>query len=253
MPWFRGENAPNPRLTRRIERELLTDEQHGSAAWDLPLQEAPYFVIDIETSGFSPQTDVVLSIASATLRLPNLDPDSHMTPCACLGPLPQTTPPTNRPQHLEYALIGLRDTSIVPSCIWQLTGLTPESVVQGRDWREVLLETLKRAGGTVWVAHHARHELSFLQKSAQDFWRLRLHPIVIDTALVAQALVGHPQIPTLDEVCTWLDVPIGKRHQADEDVRMTALVWQKEARLCQALGLATVGQVIEWALARAEG
>ncbi|QSO46170.1 exonuclease domain-containing protein [Alicyclobacillus mengziensis] len=253
MPWFRGENAPNPRLTRQIVRELLTDEQHGSVAWDLPVQDAPYFVIDIETSGFSPQTDIVLSIASATLRLPNLDLDCEGTPNTHLAPEPQTIPEPELWQNLEYALIGLRDTSIVPSCIWQLTGLTPESLVQGRDWREVLLETLKRAGGAVWVAHHARHELSFLQNSARDFWRLRLHPIVIDTALVAQALVGHPQIPTLDEVCTWLDVPIGKRHQADEDVRMTALVWQKEAKLCQALGLSTVGQVIEWARARAEG
>lgn len=261
MPWFHGGNPAHSRLARQSRSRTFGETPHGatdgpysSTAWDLPLEEASYFVLDIETSGFAPQTDIVLSIASAQLHLQNLNLDAfHASPGQISNLRQQITSQGVSVQNLEYELVKHPDTSFVPAHIWELTGLTPQALDSGREWRDVLFGTLKRTGASVWVAHHARHELSFLQKSARDFWRLRLHPIVIDTALVAQALLGHPQTPTLDEVCAWFDVPVGTRHHADEDVRMTALVWQREASLCKVLGLSTVGEVIEWALARAQG
>ena len=225
MPWFRA--APNGQNSGKLERQALSDEHYGSAAWNLPLTEADYFVIDIETSGFSPQTDLVLSVASLQTSWHSNEPDLEIC----------------------HDLVGHADLSRVPQHIWPLTGLTPEILHGKPEWHDVLFNTLKRAQSRVWIAHHARHELAFLQKSTQDFWRFQLRPIVVDTALVAQALTGSSTVPVLEEVCSLFDVPLGARHRADEDVKMTAMVWMKEAKLCKALGLTTVGQVVEWTLA----
>ncbi|QQE79841.1 PolC-type DNA polymerase III [Alicyclobacillus sp. SO9] len=210
-------------------RTLLNDTEFGAGAWDQSLDDTDYFVFDIETSDFSVKKGIVLSVAAATSRIdasPTID-------------------------TLQYYLIAHKDLSIVPDKIWRLTGLSPELLRNGVDLKSVLFEVLQLADKKVWIAHHARHELSFLHRYTRDFWKMRIQPIIIDTALVAQALLGQSFVPTLDEVCHWLDVPIGSRHRADADVTMTALVWQKEAKLCQSRGLQTVGEVLEWTRARA--
>lgn len=219
MPWF---------SQARQARATLRNEQYGSTAWDLPLNNAPYFVIDIETSGFRPQVDIVLSIASAHVTLSGRD---LLT-------------------KLHYELVGHSNTTLVPSHIWELTGLSPQDLTGRRAWQDILFDTLRHSTNRVWIAHHAGQELSFLQNSARKYWRLRLQPIIIDTALVAKALQQSRKVPTLEEVCTWLDIPVGRRHHADEDVRMTAEVWKREVKLCEAFGLVTVRQVIEWTLAK---
>ena len=223
MPWLGGRKGN--------QQSKLFDDQHGSASWNLPLMQANYFVIDIETSGFSPQTDIVLSVASAPVCLLDENPLAN----------------------LHYELVGHANTTMVPPVIWELTGLSPDDLRDQREWRDILYSTLQLSASRVWVAYHARHELSFLQKHARELWKLRLTPIVIDAALVAQALFGTSTVPTLDEACKQLGIPVGTRHRADEDVRMTVALWRQEVSLCEAIGLKTVGQVVEWTLARVHG
>ncbi|WP_328702722.1 exonuclease domain-containing protein [Alicyclobacillus suci] len=226
MRWFRGANRGEDVSGLNFVPTVGTSAQR---VWESALSDAQYFVIDIETSGFSAQTDLVLSLAAGCMT--GLDDFSQFF----------------------YQFVRHPDISRVPQTIWDITGLSPEIVQGGRDMPDVLEEALSMSLNRVWIAHHARHELSFLGRHARQLWKLQLRPIVIDTAVVAQALGRLPRVPTLDETCVWLGVPVQGRHQADADVRMTAEVWKREIVLCQRLGLRTVVEVIDWASARAMG
>lgn len=198
--------------------------------WERPLGEAPYFVLDLETSGFSPARDKILSVACATFSGWRSEPDESF-----------------------YAIVRHDDVADVPSHIWELTGLTPEAMRDGEPLEAALRRALELGAGRVWVAHHVRHDLGFLQRATDALWRLRLRPLAMDTAVVAQALARAPRPLTLDEACGWLGIPVVGRHRADADVRMTAAVWRKEMELCGRLGLQTVKDVIDWVSARATG
>lgn len=215
------------RLQRLEERDRLALNLSSAPQWDSEVENGDYFVIDIETSGFNPVSDLVLSLAAATMSGPDL---------------------TVEMVHNE--LVFHEDVSKVPEPIWALTGLTPDSIKRGNDWHEVLLKALSTSANRVWVAHHARHELSFLQRHARQFWRMKLRPLVIDTSVVAQSLFLLPSPPTLEDVCERLEIPVSVRHHADEDVAMTGEIWLREMRLCRNLGLSTIGEVILWATSR---
>lgn len=216
------------RAERYEERDRLISNHRDLPIWDLPLNQAEYFIIDIETSGFSAQTDLVLSLAAGRLQGTDFSLE-------------------------QYDIVRQARTEDVPEEIWLLTGLTPEQVQSGLEWRDVLFRALSYSANRVWIAHHARHELSFLQRSARLFWKMKLRPICIDTAVVAQALCRLPAVPTLDSVCDWLEIPVTDRHRADADVMATAEVWKREIELCRKLGLETVGDVVDWSIAYASG
>ena len=212
------------RMRRLEERDRLVDQLASAQQWDKELEMADYFVVDIETSGFNPVSDLVLSLAAATMSGPDL-----------------------KMEMAHYDLVRHEDVSHVPEQIWLLTGLSAQRLEQGGEWREILHKALSTSANRVWVAHHARHELSFLQRHARQFWKMKLRPLVIDTSVVAQCLFRLPSPPTLEDVCERLLIPVSARHQSDEDVAMTSEVWLREMTLCRKLGLSTVGELILWA------
>ncbi len=214
------------RMRRLEERDRLVDQLASAQQWDKELEMADYFVVDIETSGFNPVSDLVLSLAAATMSGPDL-----------------------KMEMAHYDLVRQEDVSHVPEQIWLLTGLSAQRLEHGGEWREILLKALSTSANRVWVAHHARHELSFFQRHARQFWKMKLRPLVIDTSVVAQCLFRLSSPPTLEDVCERLLISVSPRHHADEDVAMTTEVWLREMTLCRKLGLSTVGEVILWATA----
>lgn len=228
MRWFA--NQPKNPPARLLPRDEQTSYTPMSKMTDLSLLTANYLVVDIETTGFSAERDQILSVAAA--KMVGLHSEF---------------------EEFVYRFIQVEHVQEVPDAIWELTGLTPQQLKDGQPLEVVLNEVLVLAVNHVWIAHHARHELSFFQRHAWQLWKLRLRPIVIDTSVVAQALCGLSRAPTLDAVCEWLDIPITNRHQADADVRMTAEIWRKEALLCKSMGLTSVAEVIDWTYSRAMG
>jgi len=218
--------------TMTRDKELHSFQSSSSLhLGDMMLTDTDYFVVDIETSGFSATTDMVLSLAAGKIAAGTLDFELE-----------------------QYNLVQHTDTSEVREVIWKLTGLSPNQIkMEGRPWKDVLLRALQLSENRVWIAHHARHELSFLQRHARLYWRMQLRPIMIDTAVVAQALCRLPAPPTLDAVCDWLSVPVTRRHCAADDVEMTAAVWNREMEYCRAHGLRTVREVVDWSISWALG
>ncbi|WDL97282.1 exonuclease domain-containing protein [Alicyclobacillus sp. ALC3] len=225
MKWWYGADRANQ--LGHDEEQPVRDGELGAAVWEAPLESVRYFVIDIETSGFSPTSDHILSLAAACIS--GQDPTLFDT---------------------FYEVVQLDAVADVTERVWALTGLTPEQVVRGQPIRDVLFRALSLSVNKVWVAHHARHELSFLQRQTKRMWRMPLRPIVIDTSVVARALWRLPEVPTLESVCDRLGVPVTDRHRADADVAMTAQVWARQLTLCRAMGLSTVAEVVEWAAER---
>ena len=219
---------PNERNIRQELADNPADENWAERIWDTRLEDADYFVVDIETSGFSAMNDKVLSLAAGCARGSDL-------PCVID----------------QYDIVRHERVDEIPELIWQLTGLSREDIEGGKEWRDVLFRALSLSANRVWIAHHARHEVSFLQRHTRLLWKTQIHPIVVDTAVVAQSLLRLGKVPTLDFVCEWLGIPITNRHCADEDVLMTAAVWKREIELCQSIGLETVGNVIEWSISHA--
>ncbi|SHK01181.1 3'-5' exonuclease [Alicyclobacillus tolerans] len=216
MKWF------IPRETIHPRDKLLSPAETLEKLWESPLDEAGFLVLDIETSGFSAQNDLILSLAY----------------CVCYG---------DTIESVKSALIAHPSYDKVPETIWGLIGLSPSVCQQqGVPITDALHDLLEDSVSKIWVAHHIRHEMAFLQKAVREIWKQRLRPITIDTAVVAQALFRLPQAPLLEQTCQLLGVTVSNRHRADEDVRMTSAVWQKELQLCKRIGLRTVGDLVDW-------
>src|SRR3954454_19171154 len=128
---------------------------------DLPLDAATYVVVDLETTGLSPERSRICEIGAVRVRSFELgetfqtlvDPGTPLAPAVA-------------------ALTGLRDNA--------LRGAPPAAAAVRRF--------LAFAGDAVLVAHHARFDLAFLDRETERLTGARLAAPVVDTVGLARRL-----------------------------------------------------------------
>ncbi len=210
----------NPTARAEVElRSLLADlQEHEMSDW--PLGELPMAVIDTETTGFDPAADVLLSIAATTGK-----PEE-----AC---------------DAFHTFVRLPAGRVIPEVVRDLTGITEGDLQDAPQAADALQAFLQFVGDRVLVAHHAGHDIRFLNAALRRAWGVELNHHVLDTGKIAMLLHSMKKYPTLDMLLALYDVPCRERHTASGDALMTGVVLQRQLELLTVGRILTLGQLWE--------
>ena len=222
-----------------LARGLLDDVVAGDArlAWsgdsvrlatplghDLLLEQATYVVVDLETTGLSPDSSRICEIGAVRVRDFELT-DEFQTlanPGVPIG-------------GAVSALTGLRDP--------ELRRAPPVSTAVSRF--------LAFAGDAVLVAHNARFDLAFLDRETERLTGKRLAAPVVDTvALARRVLGGRVARASLASLSYFFGTSVRPCHRALPDAQATAEVLVALIGLAQERGAATVADLCELASTR---
>lgn len=176
-----------------------------------------FVVIDAETTGFNVERDRILSLAAVPVQAGVLH----------LGAL--------RSWFVYHADAPMTDAV-------RVHGILPADARSGQPEATVLRELLPVITGAVLVGHHVGFDIAMLNAALHRHFGIRLRNPSLDTAQFAMRAVeafrktGYPgqRAPSLEELCTHLDLQPLERHTAEGDTFTTAdlfmLLCAKHAR-----------------------
>ena len=181
-----------------VERPVERDDPDGDAS--------PFCVLDIETTGFSPQRDSIIEIA--VIRR---DTEDGIIRERVLNEL-------------------VRPSGNIPKQIRELTGITNETVADADTIDRVLSRVAAFVGDAPIVAHNAHFDRRFLEHNARLMGMTFSGNEWVCTMRMAQRVpVGGPY--RLGALAERLDVPDQGSHRALDDCRATIGVYRAVHRL----------------------
>lgn len=179
-----------------------------------PARSCSYVVVDMETTGFDPDRDRVVSIGALRVVEGRI-----------------------RLGDAFYELVN-PDRHIPPSSI-KIHGIIPDMVAGARTFGEVFDDFLRYLGSDVVVAHHAAFDLQFLDGAMREEYGFELQNLVLDTVPMCREILFRPGLRypfgidldsrrySLDNVAKVLGITISRRHSALGDSLATAMILQR--------------------------
>lgn len=170
-----------------------------------PLDELRIVVVDAETSGFDVNKDRLLSLAAVPLHGREIAiSDVHSW-------------------LIFQAGSGVTDAA-------RIHGILPSDTRAGQPEAQVMEELLPLLHGAVIVGHHIHFDAALLDLALRRRFGVGLRNPLLDTADLAQIAVdafartgyANQRPPTLDEVCSHLEIATVERHTAPGDAFTTA-------------------------------
>ena len=193
---------------------------------DVPLRDLSFTVVDIETTGWSPEEAGITEVGAVLLRGGEV--------------------------VAEFTSLVNPGTP-VPASITELTGISDQMLTLAPPVAAVLPGLLAFAQGSVLAAHNAPFDLSFLTAAcarAGLFW-----PgfEVLDTLRLARHLMVAPdEVPDckLRTLAGFFGTPVQPSHRALADARATASVLDHLLRRLADREIHTLGELTTWLAAR---
>ena len=210
-------NMQNISFIRQLQKEMKENN-----CLDTPLQELQVVVFDLETTGFYPEKgDRVISIGAIKMV-------GHQ--------LLKT--------ETFYSLV--HSPQIISDEISTLTNITNEELRSAPFVSEVLMEFYKFVKNHTLVAHHSKHEQSFMQKLTWDLLKTRFEHRIIDTSFLLR--LSNPLIKSipLEDACKECGLEVINRHHALGDAKLTAHIWGHYLELAQSMGYKNLREVYEY-------
>ena len=189
-------------------KDIVADSKGQSLA-------ASYVVFDLETTGFSAETNKIIEIGAV---------------------------------KVEYGAITERFSTFVnpqtpiPYEIENLTGINDSMVLDAPVIEEVLPRFMEFCRGTVLVAHNAGFDTSFIAKNCQrqgipyDF-------TAVDTVGLARVLLPELNRFKLDTVAKALDISLENHHRAVDDAGCTAEIFIKFLKMLEERQVSNLDEV----------
>jgi DNA polymerase III subunit epsilon len=201
---------------RQLEKEVRKKDDLAS-----PLNQLEVVVFDMETTGFFPEKgDEIISIGAVKMKGSEI-----------------------QLQDTFYSLI--RSKNPIPSEITTLTNIHDNDLLTAPDIAEVLMKFFRFTTSRILVAHHSKHEQSFMQKATWDHMRTRFQHRVIDTSFLTRIFAPSSGSQPLEEICIDCGIEIKNRHNALGDALMTAELWGHYLKKVEAEGFTNLGEVYE--------
>ncbi len=212
-----GEYADPP----RAESRLFSGEGDLLAKGDLALAEIEFVVVDLETTGWSPEQSAIAEIGAVRVR--------------------------DGVRRGEFASL-VNPGASVPQCIAELTGITDWLLAAAPSVTAVLPGLLRFADGCVLVAHNAPFDLGFLAAACGDSGLVWPGFTVLDTVTLARQLVDPEQVPDcrLGTLAAFFGARTSPTHRALADARATADILGSLIALLARQGVQTLGQLRTW-------
>jgi DNA polymerase-3 subunit epsilon len=201
---------------RQLQKEMKVKNN-----LDTPLSELEVVVFDLETTGFYPEKgDYVLSIGAIKMIGHQIEENTAF-----------------------YSLI--KSDLPLSEEISTLTNINENQLRDAPSARDVLLQFYKYAHSHILVAHHSKHEKSFMQKMTWDLLRSRFEHRIIDTSFLIRLSDSSMKSLPLEEVCNKCGIAIKDRHHALGDAMMTAQIWGCYLHLAEQNGYSNLREVYE--------
>ncbi|MFA7322981.1 MAG: DEDD exonuclease domain-containing protein [Candidatus Nanopelagicales bacterium] len=183
-----------------------------------PLSDVTFVVVDLETTGSSPQQAGITEIGAVKVRGGEV-----------LG---------------EFATL-VNPMVQIPPFIAALTGITDALVADAPILAAVLPGLLEFIGDSVVVAHNASFDVGFLTHACRA---LGLHwpkAVVVDTARLARVALHRDEVVNckLGTLATFFRAPVTPNHRALEDARATVAVLHGLIERVANLGVVTLDDV----------
>ena len=209
--------TPAPVRERRARRR-----SPGQASLDdlgTPLIDVTFCVLDLETTGGSPQDDRICEIGAVKVRAGE-----------CLGTFHTLVDPG-------------RD---IPPAITVLTGITTQVVRPAPRIEEVLPSLLEFLGDAVFVGHNVRFDHAFLDAALVRADRPRLTNAVVDTCALARRLV-RDEVPDckLGTLAARLRLDHRPNHRALDDALATTDLLHVLLERAAAFGVFSLDDLLE--------
>ena len=180
----------------------------------VPLGDAEFVVLDIETTGFSPIGDDIIELGAVRFR---------------------------GGEVLDTFQSFVRPTKPVPPEVQKLTNITPDMLEGAPEPEEALRAFFDFVGDAIVVAHNAQFDYSFLRYHRQKYLGEEFANPVLDTLTLARAVLPHMRSHSLAALTKELQVPLVDHHRADADAKTAAMVLAK--LLERVNGIATVADL----------
>jgi DNA polymerase-3 subunit epsilon len=184
-----------------------------------PLFETTFTVVDLETTGGSPQRCAITEVGAVKLRGGE-----------CVASLQTLVNP------------GVP----VPPTVTYLTGITEATVLAAPPVAAVLPSLLELVGDSVVVGHNVRFDLAFLNASLRASGRPPLANPSVDTAGLARRLLRHEVTDNrLATLARYLRLEHRPTHRALDDARATGELLHRLLERAGTIGIFTLGDLLE--------
>lgn len=169
------------------------------------LEALTYVIVDIETTGLSPDTHEITEIGALKVQGSEIkDVFSRL----------------------------IKPKLPIPAEITRLTGIDDEMVKDAPDESEVLLQFLEFIGpDTVLVAHNVDFDLGFIKKHLAFVTEKEIRNLAVCTVKLSKFLLPALANHKLHTVAGHFHFEIANRHRAMGDVELTFQVWSKFIQL----------------------
>jgi DNA polymerase-3 subunit epsilon len=202
----------------------VIDLPASAPASGLVLAQIDFVIIDVETTGWSPDEARITEVGAVRMRSGRV-----------LGEFGSLVDP------------GMP----VPAGIEALTGISTQMVAAAPQPADVLPALLSFAGTSVLTAHNAPFDLAFLIAACGDCGLPWPDFTVLDTVPVARQLLAGGEVPEvpnckLGTLASFFGATTRPCHRALADARATAAVLDAMIRRLADRGIRTLDQLGEW-------
>jgi DNA polymerase III subunit epsilon len=217
LPDFPAEMSV-PRLTV----VSVTEVTSPSHVFGVPFSELDFAVVDVETTGWSPDDARITEIGAVRVH---------------------------RGQVVAEFTSLVNPRTPVPASIEQLTGINDQMLALAPPVAAVLPGLLAFAEGCVLTAHNAPFDLSFLTTACATAGLAWPGYPVLDTVRLARHLMATPdEVPDckLHTLTGFFGTPSQPAHRALADARATADVLGQLLQRLADRGICTLGELMPW-------
>ena len=210
------------RLVWRSPTEVaLSEWEEVASLHDLPLDQAPFVVFDLETTGTRPGVSRIVEIGAVRLQ--------------------------------GFDQVGVHEQLVnpgvpVPPTITAITGIETRDVRRSPRIAQALPRFLAFAQGAVLVAHNARFDVGFVDAELSRLEGRRLAAPVLDTVALARRLLdGRLPRMNLGTLAERFDTEVRPCHRALPDAQATAEVLVHLLGMAQEHGVGTGAEAVAFA------
>ncbi len=183
--------------------------------------EAVFVAIDLETTGFSPETSSVIEVAAVKFQ----------------GGFVLN----------KYWELTKPDEGYIPKRVSQLTGITNAMVIDRPTFFDIYPELYNFIKNSVVIAHNAKFDLSFLNYTHQKRFRESLKIPYICTDMLARRLFPEIGKKSLECVANHLGIKFKQSHRAMSDALATYEIFQKITEILHDYNVDRVLDIIKFA------
>ncbi len=158
-----------------------------------------YVVLDLEMTGLSAKTDQIIEIGAVKIK--------------------------------DNRVVDTMDCLVNPHCkiptrITELTGITNEMVLQGKDRDAAVAELLDFLDGCILVGQNINFDYSFLKQWAVNNKR-PFEAKACDTLKLARVFLPVEQSKKLEDLCVYFGIERKREHRALDDAMETWQIFEK--------------------------